>query len=73
MGIVKQLIFDELISPKADRHSNLLRIYRKDNNEIVIHFRNLKINLITPDEIQEWKDGFTEALKNLKDNLKNDI
>lgn len=75
MGIIKQTIHEELIENEPDRHSNLLRVYRKDNNEVVIHFRNFKINLITPQEIQEWKYGFQVALeKFLQDNLlENDI
>ncbi len=51
MGIIKQLVHEELITSESDRHSNLLRVYRKDNDEVVIHFRNLKINLISPQEI----------------------
>lgn len=75
MGAVKQIIHEELIASESDRHSNLLRVYRKDNDEIVIHFRNFKINLINPQEIQEWKYGFETALeKFLQGNfLQNDI
>lgn len=75
MGIIKEMIHEELINTEPDRHSNLLRVYRKDNDEVVIHFRNFKINLISPQEIQEWKYGFQIALeKVLKDNiLQNDI
>lgn len=75
MGIIQELIHEELISSEPDRHANLLRVYRKDNGEVVIHFRNLKINLISPQEIQEWKFGFQQALDRvLTENfLENDI
>ncbi len=75
MGVIQTLIHDELIDGESDRHSNLLRIYRKLNGEIVIHFRNLKINLLNKHEIDEWKIGFTEALKKLNENnyLNNDL
>lgn len=75
MGIIKELIHEEIIITEPDRHSNLLRVYRKENDEIVIHFRNFKINLITPLEIAEWKHGFSIALeKVLKEELlENDI
>lgn len=75
MGIIKEFIYDEIIESESDRHSNLLRVYQKDNGEVVIHFRNLKINLITPQEIAEWRHGFSVALEEmLKNNyLENDI
>ena len=75
MGIIKQFIHEELLSSEPDRHSNLLRVYRKENDEVVIHFRNFKINLISPQEIQEWKFGFETALEKFIKNkhLQNDI
>ncbi len=75
MGVIKELIHEELIPSESDRHSNLLRIYKKDNEEIVIHFRNLKINLITPFDIKEWRYGFQIALEKFKEGkfLENDI
>ncbi len=75
MGKVKDKIYDKLISEIPDRNSNRVRVYRKDNDEVVIHFRNLKITLFTEPEIQEWKEGFKQALDILKekDYFKNDI
>lgn len=75
MGIIKKFIHEELIPSEPDRHSNLLRVYRKEDDEIVIHFRNFKINLISPQEIHEWKYGFETALEEfLQGNyLENDI
>ena len=75
MGKVAQTYYDKLISEIPDRNSNRVRVYRKDNDEVVIHFRNLKITLFTEPEIQEWKEGFKQALEELraKDYFKNDI
>jgi hypothetical protein len=75
MGKVQKTYYDKLISEIPDRNANRVRVYRKDNGEVVIHFRNLKITLFTEMEIQEWKDGFTQALEELraKDYFKNDL
>ncbi len=75
MGKVEKKIYDKLISEIPDRNANRVRVYRKDNGEVVIHFRNLKITLFTEPEIQEWKEGFTQALETLreKDYFKNDL
>jgi len=64
MGAIKKTFYERLINEVPDRNANLVRVYEKDNGEVVIHFRNLKINLLTQEEIREWKEGFTEALKN---------
>lgn len=66
MGKVDQQIADVLISPTPDRNSNRIRVYRKDNGEVVIHFRNIKITLLTPVERQQWKEGFEKALSELR-------
>jgi hypothetical protein len=66
MGIFKKIIEDRLISPIPDRNSNRIYIYRKPNNEVSIWFRNLKITLLSEEEIQEWKEGFKIALENFK-------
>ena len=75
MGIFKNIIEDRLISPTPDRNSNRIYIYRKPNGEVSIWFRNLKITLLSEEEIQEWKEGFKIALENFKkgDYFKNDI
>lgn len=75
MGKVEKKIYDKLIPEIPDRNSNRVRVYKKDNGEVVIHFRNLKITLFTDEEISEWKDGFKEALETLreKDYFKNDL
>lgn len=64
MGKVAQTYWDKLIDPVSDRNANRVRVYRAPNDEVTIHFRNLKIVLHNYDEIQEWKRGFTEALIN---------
>ena len=75
MGRVNKIIEDRLISPEPDRNANRIRIYTKDNEEVVIGFRNLKITLLTEEERTEWREGFAQALKTLKekDYLKNDL
>lgn len=74
MGKVLKTIADELISPAPDRNANRVRVYQKDNGEVVVHFRNFKLMLFSH-EVQEWKEGFTKALAELraKDYLKNDL
>lgn len=67
MGKVSKYYYDRLIDPIPDRNGNRVRVYEMDNGEVVIHFRNLKINLLTEEERREWKEGFTEALKNLRE------
>lgn len=66
MGAVDKTYFDGLIPSASDRNANRLRVYQAPNGEITIHFRNLKIVLHTPQEINEWREGFKEALINLK-------
>lgn len=75
MGKISKTVADELLSPIPDRNANRVRAYRKENGEVVIHFRDLKITLLTPQEIAEWGVGFQTALANLqkKDYLKNDL
>ena len=73
MGKIKQVYAEKLISEIPDRHANRVKVQEAPNGEVTIHFRNLKIVLLTKEEIQEWKQGFNQALYNLGDNLKNDI
>ena len=75
MGKIKELLYEKLIDPIADRNSNRIRIQRSPDNEVTIHFRNLKIVLHREKEIQEWKNAFKEALEKFeKENyLKDDI
>lgn len=75
MGKVETTIADVLISEVPDRNANRIRIYRMENGEVIIHFRNFKIMLLTPQEITEWRNGFAFALEELRmnDYLKNDI
>lgn len=65
MGKIEKIIYEKIISPEPDRNANLLRIYRAPNQEVTIHFRNVKIVLHTAEEIAEWKRGFAEAQKRL--------
>lgn len=75
MGKVKTTFYDKLIPETPDRNPNRVRVYEKENGEVVIHFRNLKITLFTEMEIKEWKEGFKEALELVRqhDYLKNDL
>ena len=73
MGKIDKTYADELIPETSDRNSNRLRVYRAPNGEVTIHFRNMKIVLLSPEEIKEWKEGFQTALDNLGEELKNDI
>lgn len=75
MGKVDHKVADLLIDPHPDRNANRIRIYRMENGEVTIHFRNFKIQLLSPQEIAEWREGFTQALRTLreKDILKNDL
>jgi len=75
MGVFQKIIEDKLISSIPDRNANRIYIYRKPNGEISIWFRNIKITLLTPEEIEEWSEGFKVALEKFKkgDYLKNDI
>ena len=75
MGKISKIYYDELIDPVADRNSNRVRVYRAPNNEVTIHFRNLKIVLHTEDEIREWKNGFAEALRKFEEGnyFQNDV
>jgi len=73
MGKVSETYHDTLISDSPDRNANRVRVYRSPNDEVTIHFRNLKIVLHDIHEIDEWRDGFNQALNNLGDWFKNDI
>lgn len=73
MGKIATTFYDELIDPVPDRSANRVRSYRASNDEVTIHFRNMKIVLHTREEQQEWKDGFTEAFNNLGENLIDDL
>jgi len=74
MGQIKNIIYEKLIDPIPDRHCNRVKVYRAPNNEVTIHFRNLKIVLHNDEEINEWREGFKTALGNLDDDfLRNDI
>lgn len=73
MGKVLTTLYDELIDPIPDRNANRVRLYKAPNEEVTLHFRNLKIVLHTPEEINEWKHGFQTALQNLGEHFKNDI
>lgn len=74
MGKIDKKIADVLIDPSPDRNANRVRAYKKDNGEVVVHFRNFKI-MLTPHEAEEWRAGFRQALRELKDKnyLKNDL
>ena len=63
MGRVEKIYDERAIHPESDMNSNLIRVYKAPNNEVTIHFRNMKIVLHTPEEIAEWRDGFREALR----------
>ena len=75
MGEIKKLLYEKLINPVADRSSNRIRIQRAPNNELTIHFRNMKIVLHKEGEIQDWKKGFKVALEKFDQEncLKDDI
>lgn len=75
MGKVATIIVDKVISLNPDRNANRIYIYRKPNNEVSIHFRNLKMTLLKEEEVEEFKIGFKEALKEFKKGnyLKNDV
>jgi len=75
MGKIEKVFYDGLISPTPDRFSNRVKVQQAPNGEVTIHFRNMKIVLLTQEEIREWRDGFREALRVLreKDYLKNDL
>ena len=75
MGEIAQTIEDKLISFTPDRNGNRILIYKTPTGEVAIHHRNLKIHLISPKEISEWREGFKIALDNFKkgDYFKNDI
>lgn len=75
MGKVEHIIADELIEAAPDRNANRVRVYHKDNGEYVIHFRNMKITLLTTEEVIEWQQGFATALAEMraKNYMKNDL
>lgn len=66
MGRIEKIIHEQTIRPEAERNSNLLRVYQAPNQEVTIHYRNLKIVLHTH-EINEWKQAFAEALKKINE------
>lgn len=74
MGKVMRRVADKLIDPHPDRNANRLRVYEKDNGEVIIHFRNFKIMLFAH-EVPEWREGFKKALAELhaRGYLKNDL
>ena len=61
MGQVKEILYEKLIDPIAARNCTRIRVHRAPNDEITIHFRNLKIVLHTQEEQEEWKEGFAQA------------
>lgn len=65
MGKVQRAIADVLIPEIGDRDGNRIRIYQKDNGEVVIHFRQMKITLMNMTEILEWSEGFKKAREEL--------
>lgn len=75
MGKVAKVYHEELIPDTPDRQANYLKVYEAPNEEVTIRFRNMKIVLHTPDEIAEWKEGFTQALEKYKElrPFKNDL
>lgn len=75
MGQVFEKVEDKLIDPIPDRDANRLRIYKKESGEVAIHFRNFKLVLLDPQDIAEWRHGFTVALEELRkhDYFKNDL
>jgi hypothetical protein len=74
MGKVQHVVADKLIEAAPDRNANRLRVYRKENGEVVIHLRELKIVLF-PHEVHEWAYGFTVARAKLVESglMKNDL
>ena len=73
MGLIDAVYYDELCSSEASRNCNRIRVYRKPNREVVIHYRDFKITLLNEEEIQEWKHGFATALRNIGDKFENDL
>lgn len=74
MGKVAAKVAEKLIDPIPDRNANIIRVYRKDNGEAVIHFRNFKLTLLEH-EVAEWRAGFRDALAAFRAGgyLKNDL
>lgn len=66
MGKIEKILHEKIINPVPNHNGNLLRVYRAPNQEVTIHLRNLKIVLHTH-EINEWKQGFAEALKKINE------
>lgn len=73
MGVVAKTFYDELCDPVPARNCNRIRVYQMPNKEVVIHYRDMKIVLHTREEIEEWKNGFATALRNLGDSFENDL
>ena len=65
MGKMAKIYDERTVSSVPDINANIIRVYKAPNNEVTIHFRNMKIVLHTPEEIAEWRDGFREALNAL--------
>lgn len=66
MGKIEKILHEKIIEKVPQHNANLLRVYRAPNQEVTIHIRNLKIVLHTH-EVQEWKQGFAEALKKINE------
>lgn len=75
MGKVIRPVADKIVAPIPDRNANRIRIYEKENGEMVIHFRNFKIMLLSTTEIAEWATGFRQALEELRKHnyMQNDL
>ena len=75
MGKVKDILYEKLIDPDPDRNANRIRVHRAPNDEVTIHFRNLKIVLHTKEEQEEWKNEFAQAFNKFEEKgyMKDDI
>lgn len=62
MGKMEKIYDERTLHSEPDVNSNLIRVYKAPNNEVTIHFRNMKIVLHDDMEVAEWRDGFREAL-----------
>lgn len=61
MGKIDEIAYEALIEEQPDRFANFVRVYRSPNGEVTIHFRNIKIVLLTDEDIREWRDGMRAA------------
>lgn len=75
MGKIQRAVADKIIADVADRNANRIRVYQKENGEVVIHYRQTKITLLNTTEIVEWSEGFRIALAefNKKKLMPNDL